>query len=404
MRLTCCVWVLLVSGAAVARAADPVPFGNDPEFVRASAAFAAGQYAEASAGLARVLERYPRHPWLQMLLADACERAGQWPAARDAYRAALANTLDERSRAIATEAADRVARTIERQATATTAPADLYSLTAEQIAAMSVVYPDLARRQTAHFDIRTNNAARADVLAGRVETIFAAVSRPILGDAQYAHRIELVVYPDRAAFLKDQPADAWSGGGFIFTPQPDGSARQVIALYQIDESNRFRTQLFFRDLPHELTHAAVKEYFGSARSVTRTTQGAIERVEGVQPACPLWLEEGLACTNEADGGASADAQMRALLSAQAEKPLAEMIDQIRPKIDVPAAFYAESTSLTRFLRSQLSNAQMKTFLAELKAGNQPSVALGRALVVAADRPEWLTALEERWHNAVAQKR
>lgn len=381
--------------AAVMPALAAEPFANDPEFRASAAAFSAGNYGQAAEGLARLLVRYPRQPWLQMLLADAYERAGRLSEARETYLAALNNELDARSRTVANEAVERVCALIARNARPAQQPttmSDLFSMSPAQVAAASVVYPERSHRRTRHFDITTNNPVLADVLAERVDRMFAHFSRPLLADRPFAHRVELIVYPDHAQFSKAHPVADWSGGCSEYVPLTDGSVRRIIGLYQIDAENRFRSRLLSNELPHEMTHVVLREFFGYAR-----------RGEGGRPACPLWLDEGLAGANEFDGGASADKRMRDLLAKQLTTPLADMIDKVDPAMDRPAAFYAHATSFTRFLRANLSDDQMRTFLSQIKAGHRPSVALGRTLVLD-DRPNWLEALEQRWHKSVLDTR
>ena len=372
---------------------QPDTLSSDADYQAGAASFADGHYQLAIDRLTPLLTRFPGHVRLQMLLADACERAGQLAAARDFYRSAVANSPDGTMGAIATEGLDRLTRQIDSAAAAAAAgrnsvasasqPADGSDLSADQIAAMSVVGAEPITRRTEHFDITAYNPVLADLLARRVEAVLERARRTALREQLFPHRIELIVYPNQAAFAKAQPVADWSGGGFIYVPQADGSARRIVALYQVDEENRFRTALLSRELPHELTHVVLKEYFGQA-------------------ACPQWLDEGLACSAEYDGGQATADRMADLLARQQAVPLAEMLDKYKGLTDRPVAFYAQAASWTRFLRSNLTDGQMKDFLAQIKDGVKPSVALGRALVVE-DRPGWLGAMEERWHKTVPGK-
>jgi len=374
--LACC--------ARPARSADPLD--ADPAFYEAAACFTNGHYDDAIHRLVVLLDRYPRHVRLEMLLADACERTGQVAAARKLYQAVLADKPDPRSEAVAGEAIVRLTRQLQPPdavANAGPPPDDPFALTPEQVAAMSVVYPQRTARRTEHFDIAASNPTLADLLSQRVEAIFDRVRRTVLGDQLFAHRIELTVYPDQAAFLEALPVAHWCGGGYLFEPRPDGTARRAVLLWQVDEKNLYRTSLLARELPHELAHVVLREYFG-------------------QTACPLWLDEGLACMAESDGGRSIADRMAELLDKQAAIPLAEMIDQIQPELDRPTSFYAQAASWTRFLRQSLSDAQMKTFLGHLKDGAKPSVALGRTLFLD-NQPGWLDAMERRWHKSVLEK-
>ncbi|MDD4889813.1 MAG: tetratricopeptide repeat protein [Phycisphaerae bacterium] len=371
-------------GANSSTSAPADPVDGDADYLAAAASFANGHYGIAIGKLADVLKRYPRHARVQMLLATACERTGQLAAARDLYVATLAGKPDARIEALANERIARLARRpVVRVTTAPSAPAAQAELTPEQVAAMSVIYPEATRKKTDHFDITTNNPVLADLLAQSAEAALERVRRTVLGDALFPHRVELTVYANQAAFRKAQATADWAGGGFLYAPQSDGSVRRVVMLYQVDEENRFRTSLLARELPHELAHVALKEFFGQA-------------------ACPLWLEEGLATAAEFDGGRSTSDRMAELLSRQAATPLAEMIDQANGEVDRPAAFYIQAASWTRFLRANLSDGQMKRFLAQLKEGQKPSVALGRSLVLD-DRPGWLGSIEDRWHKWAAEK-
>ena len=361
----------LVLAALPARAADPLD--TDPEYLAVAAMFSNGRYDSAVAGATELLKRYPRHARLLMLLGDACERQGQPAAAARSYRAVLAAKPDARLDAAAAEALARLTQQLGR--------AMRLELTAEQTAAMSVIYPDVTRKRTEHFDIAANNPVLTDLLAQRAERVLESVRRMVLGDQLFPHRVELTVYPNKAAFQKAQPpAQHWSGSGFLFAPQPDGTIRRAVLLYQVDEQNVFRASLFTRELPHELTHLVLREYFGQA-------------------ACPVWLDEGLASLAEADSGAALADRMTELLTRLTAQPLADMIDQMALPADRPTSFYVQSASFTRFLHATLTDAQMMRFLAQIKDGQKPSVALQRALFLD-NRPDWLTTIEDRWHKAV----
>ncbi len=385
----CAPLAVLAAGWAVClpgRAWADDPLDADPAFYQAAASFADGHYDRAAARLADLLRRYPRHVRLRMLLADACERSDQPANARQLYQAVVAERPDPRSAAIAAEAAARLTRRIESQGAAPApapAGADPFALRPEQQAAMSVVYPQTTTQRTEHFDITTTNPVLADVLAERVEIIFDRVRRTVLGDQLFPHRIELIVYPDQAAFLKALPAPHWCGGGYLFAPRPDGTARRAVLLWQVDDKNLFRASLLSRELPHELAHVVLREYFG-------------------QTACPLWLDEGLACLAESDAGQSTAGRMGELLNRQAATPLVEMIDRIQPELDRPASFYVEAASWTGFLRRNLTDAQMNALLGQLKDGQKPSVALSRVLFLD-NQPGWLEAMERRWHESVAKE-
>ncbi|MCG3179627.1 MAG: hypothetical protein BIFFINMI_01967 [Phycisphaerae bacterium] len=366
----------LAGPAVPARAADPLD--NDPSFYAAAGAFANGQYEVAIERLANLLSRYPRNARLQMMLADAYEHAGRPSVARKLYQAALTGGLDKRSADIAAEAVTRLARQAAPPA-AGSEPAgeDLYALTPQQTVRMSVVYDQEAQRKTEHFEITTWNPMLSDVLAKRAEAIMEQVRRTVLGGQLYPHRIELVVYSDRNAFLAASQSPHWSGGSFTFRLNADGSARRLIQLYQVDDEHRFRGQLLSRELPHELAHVMLREYFGE------------------QP-CPLWLDEGLACSAEVDHGQALAGRMVELLDAEKQLPLADMIDQINPRVEQGnRSFYVQATSLTRFLRSLLTDAQMKELLEQLKEGQKPSVALGRLLMLD-NQPGWQVQMERQW--------
>lgn len=379
--------LLLVVAAALAwgGAALADPAEADPDYPAAAARFANGQYAAAATRLIELRKRYPADMRLCLLLGDTYERQGFRAAARACYAAVLAVPPDARSGAVAAEAIARVDRLVRGS---TTAPADspmapAAELSAEQIVAMSVVAAEPVRKKTDHFDIVANNAPLADAIALAAEAALDRQCKALLGGQMFAHRVEITVYATQADFQKAQCAADWAGGGFLYAPQADGSVRRLIALYQVDDQNRFRTSLLSRELPHELAHVVLREYFG-------------------QSTCPLWLEEGLATLAEGDGGRSTWGRASELFARQAATPLAEFVDQPKPPEDRPAAFYIQSASWTRFLRTSLSDVQMRQFLSQIKAGAKPSVALGRVLVVD-DRPGWLGVLEDRWHTWAAGK-
>lgn len=366
-------WAAALLGLLVAAApAWSDPLDEDPDFVAAACAFSNNQYDQAISELVSLLGRYPRHWRVQMLLADAYERSGRPLAARKLYDAVLTGNPPGRAQLVARQAVERLTRQME-----TNRP-DSGQVTPRQIAEMSVSFPEQTRRLTPHFEITTSNPTLAGVLAGRAETVLDRVRRTVLGGQLYPHRIELTVFANEKTFRASSVAPHWSGGGFKLTVRPDGTYRRQVLLWQLDDENRFRSSLLTRELPHELAHVVLREFFGQA-------------------ACPLWLDEGLACLAQDDGGRDMASRMSELLRADAAVQLVDFIDQVNPDLDRPANFYVQAASWTRYLRSNMTDAQMKTFLGHLKDGHKPSVALSRTLFLDNQR-NWLSDMEERWHQ------
>jgi hypothetical protein len=150
------------------------------------------------------------------------------------------------------------------------------------------------------------------------------------------NRANIYLYLSQEVYVRSTGRPEWSGGSV------DVKKRTISTF--MEEKNFFETIL-----PHELTHIILRDYIGMKARI------------------PLWLEEGIACSQEKNTftqrlmvakNASRTAlffQLKDLNKINREEGLA-----------IPGLFYAEGTSIVAFLLFEFGNEKFSDFCKKIK--------------------------------------
>ena len=366
----------------------PVAAETKNAFARATLLFETSRFSDALVLLKKEIHGRPHHVRAYLYAAMCAEGMRDFATAADYWRdyGLLAATSAERTRA-------RLRRNYclrkSGHAAALPAPARLklpalepLNLSEEQIRKLSVYEQQAVTVRNENFTVTAHNRALAELIAKRCKLHLRQISAFLLGGRLWPHTTEIVVYKNHKTYLATGGVPHWSGGGFRFRRDPDGTAIRRVDVYQFDARGRFQTTLLSIVLPHELCHVVTTEYFGDR-----------------QP--PLWLNEGLAMLAE-----DVDAlwRQRPLIGPLQEKTTPSwrwLFNQQKVERGHVGRFYAMAASVTRFLAEHLEATQFQTFLAEIKGGQDSLSALSRAL--GADQPGRLAALEDVWRQKTLRK-
>lgn len=245
----------------------------------------------------------------------------------------------------------------------------------------ATVEPERTVVRTEHFVIEANNRRLAGMIADRAEVHLEAIRAQVLGAGLYPHTVHIRIYPRLVDYRSVAGTPHWSGGGFRVEPQPDGSLRRGVDLIQLGPDDRFNDRLLDRELPHELSHVVVSEFFG-------------------QRSCPIWLDEALAMMAEIEPDPARAEVARLAVRFGTYAPLASLLDRNDWPDDYPMSLlYAQAESVGRFLWSQLGDEVGRDLLTQLRLGETVSAALQRSL----DRSNGsvFDTLEARWRRVVA---
>jgi len=158
--------------------------------------------------------------------------------------------------------------------------------------------------------------------------------------------------------------------------------RREVHLVQLDGKGHFNDRLLDVELPHELSHVVVDEFFGQRR-------------------CPVWLDEALAMMAEQRPDASRPEVVRLAVRFGTYAPFARLLERSDWPPDYPTSLlYAQAESVGRFLWSRLEDAGGLDLLARLRAGETVRAALERAFQ--AGPVPILDQLENDWIRSVAE--
>lgn len=142
------------------------------------------------------------------------------------------------------------------------------------------------------------------------------------------------LYPSRDDYLAGTKQPHWSGG---------------IANVRKRRIDTFFYARSFLDttLPHEMTHLIFREFVGYDRRL------------------PLWLDEGIACSQEKDGGQYI-AIARVLVKTSIFIQLDKLTEITKPGLFMPEVFYAESAAVVRFLMQEYGKEKFIDFCRALR--------------------------------------
>jgi hypothetical protein len=312
--------------------------------------------------------------WRAWIIAAAARRyKGRSAHAAEAYRRFASNCTDTRMRVYALNSMRRC-----EQAQRSVPAAPSANLSEEDLAALGDVDEEYHVETSAHFVVRTRNAALAKLLVFHAERALERVRSLVLGRREYPHVVDIVVWPDEESFAANaQHAPEWSGGSFVFSMN-DGLVTRRIDLTQLNEGGEFATVMLDSVLPHELSHLVLSEFFGDA-------------------SCPLMINEGLAMLAEWRRDENRMILAAVSLAGQADRELSALLLVNREQLDAPTRFYAQSYSFMSFLHDRLSDRQFHDFLRHLQGGCTVADALQRALYTPMDE-EFVTRLAVAWED------
>ncbi len=342
-----------------------------------------GHYEQADLA-ATALATHPAQPMARawLVAASARRRDKRYEQAIEAYRRYLSlNCCGEKERAFV---ADRINACRQAQQPADAHEAPSRRLSDPQRRLFETVSDKTYIETSEHFVVRARNPHLAKYLLAQAERFLTRIRTAILPGQEYAHQVDIYVWPDRTAFLANaKDAPEWSGGSFAIHVD-SGSVQRRIDLTQLDADGRFDRVMVDRVLPHEMCHLVAHEFFGEA-------------------GCPLFLDEGLAMLAESEADVDRTVLAGTALAGEGKIPLQDLL--VLNPMDIqadPRLFYAESFSFLEFLRARLSDPQFKDMLHHVKHGCSVSDALQRALYVPPSRT-FLVELADAWEeHAIAE--
>ncbi len=179
------------------------------------------------------------------------------------------------------------------------------------------------------------------------------------------NRVKIYLFASRGDFLSGTQAPGWSGGFANYR-------LKILAGYP--EAENFLARV----LPHEITHLMFRDFVG--------TQGKI----------PLWLDEGVALSQESGRREEFDGIVRRALRQKAWIPL-DRLARVRSGAslgpETAAVFYAEAALAVDFLLSGYGRDKFTEFCRYLRDGKDVNEALRKAY--GRDGIESLQDLENR---------
>ncbi len=155
------------------------------------------------------------------------------------------------------------------------------------------------------------------------------------------NRARIYIYNDKAEYQEATRQPEWSSGVALI-------GREAKNIYSFINEEKF----FESVLPHEMGHIIFKEFVGF-----------------VNPAIPLWLDEGVACYQEGTRLESAGRILRKAVEENKFIKLEELFD-FRPyglaDSETVGIFYAESVSLVDFLIKEFGKDRFVLFCQHLR--------------------------------------
>ena len=376
MRLGKATGLILLAGTS-AWARPPLAGSSGPDSAvspahqAGAAAFRQGDYPEAIDQFEQERIARPENQRALTFLCFCYEKTGKEGKARACWRALLDAEPDSRLGVVArvrlTAMGVPVLAVGERE------PSDT-ALAGVAVRPVSV--------RTEHFVVEAFNAALARRTGERAEAHLETIRANVLGTSLYPHQVQIRIHRTAAEYRRHVGAPHWSGGGFRFEPHPDGSMTREIHLVQLDADGQFNKRLFDVELPHELSHVVVAEFFG-------------------QRGCPVWLDEALAMMAEVQRDPERAEIMSVNVPFGNYVPFRELLDRVDWPPDYPMPLlYAQADSVGRFLWARLGLARGRDVLAQVRSGALVSEALARVLARPAGSGPFLDELEVEWEHEV----
>lgn len=367
----------MVAGAGLlCWAAPPGSSAPGSDIQAAIESLQAGRYGQAEALATELASRCDQPcPRAWIVVADARAKLGQYASAVRAYQLFLASCDSPEMR----DYASRQMRQCELVLSPSPAPgAPSKALSADDKKDLATVSDDLFTESTEHFVVKTHNAKLSKIVAAESETALGRICRGILPGQEYPHVVQVNVWRDHDEFARHAvAAEDWASGRFCLDNQ-DGTIIRRIDLTQLEVGGQFSDVMLDRVLPHEMCHLVLKESFGDV-------------------ACPLFLNEGLAMTAEAEVDNNRVLLAGAALSGGGRIDLDQLFIRGRSDMGDVSTFYAESFSFASFLHRKMTPEQLRAFLDHLKNGCTVSDALQRSYYMPLDEA-FAGKLESAWQE------
>jgi len=240
---------------------------------------------------------------------------------------------------------------------------------------------------TAHCTIRSRNAHLNDVLARRAEQTLERIAADFMDPADLPGSIRIIVHPTRRAYIaaaRRDGADPSTPGRAEVDRADDGTITDLrLILTQRTPDGRFDPRLLDRLLPHEMCHLLLTAYFDT------------------RPA-PLYLQEGLAMSCEAHDHPAATVDAGMAIEDGTALPLPQLMAATRYPAGRERSFCAQSYSFVLYLRQQMTHAQFRSFMAELKSGQSSPDALHRTLRIAHNE-QLVPRLQQAWRDDAVRR-
>jgi len=364
--------------AVICAAASTVPAAGDrSDLHTALADLRAGRFQDAEqAALALATRETSPLPRAWLVVATARQRQRRFDDALEAFRQYLSCCDSTHLRQYVLEQMD-ACRTDAQPPAATASPSS--RLSPAELRNLSGIDWVTYTETTAHFTVRSRNAALSKLVAAEAEDALTRICRDLLGGQEYPHSVSIYVWPNRDEYLANSPGNApeWSDGSFTISYSGDLPTRRI-DLTQLDAQRRFAAVMIDRILPHEMCHLVVKEYFGDS-------------------PCPLAVNEGLAMLAESHIDNERIILAGKALSSKAKIPLETLLAAELSDMPSKEVFYAECFSFMEYVHSRLTVRQFKAFLDHVKSGCEVAEAIQRALAVPGEE-SLLPALAAAWEE------
>jgi len=173
-------------------------------------------------------------------------------------------------------------------------------------------------------------------------------------------RTKIFLYSTQEEYQQNLGQPDWTGAAV------DIRAKKIYTYY-------LEEKFFNRFLPHELGHIIFREFVGMDRPI------------------PLWLNEGVACSQEEEGYLDYLATAKGFIESKMYFKISELKKVNQDNLTMPAVFYAQSASIVIFLQNNFKAKKFTEFCKELRDENPVQGALARVYKIKDDED-----LERQW--------
>lgn len=206
--------------------------------------------------------------------------------------------------------------------------------------------------ESTYFTVYAPTEQQAESLGRLADEHYETIAEELLGKAPSARKAELVVHPNRAAYIAADPIPPNSPLSAAAVPRASTAG---VTYASLDENGKLivRIEMYADDtlagdtLPHEVAHVVQR------RGVRVHRRGH-------------WLDEGIAMLFESSGGR--ERRITGLKGTQLF-PLAELVAFRSTPTNRGGHFYAQSYALTAYLRGLGSDKDWRAFLDAYAAGD-----------------------------------